>query len=145
MSVSYISARWVWKGHTYVDTPEFLNRVEGDDLLQQLAPVLLAAGRLGEPQRPGVLQRVLDVEVGRVVKDGDDLAVISGLLVGCIGYTALGRDWDGVQRDLLVRHWLRDFGHVGWCVGVVSSQLEIGLWRRVGGDINTRCEECVVG
>ena len=60
---------------TYVDTPELLDAVEADDLLQKLVPVLLAAWRLGEPERPGVLESVLDGEVVGVVEDGDDLAV----------------------------------------------------------------------
>jgi hypothetical protein len=81
---------------TYVDTPELLDRVERDDFLQQLSPVValrmlaqlarrtiyaatyLAARRLGEPQRPCVHERVLDVEVFRVVKDGADIALACG-------------------------------------------------------------------
>ncbi|KAI7150399.1 eukaryotic translation initiation factor 4E [Hortaea werneckii] len=107
------------EGHTYVDAPELLDGVKGDDLLQQLAPVLLAAGRLGEPECPGVLQRMLDIEIGRVVKHSDDLAVICTLVVGSIGYTALGRDWNGIKRNLLVGHRLRDLGHGGWFIGAV--------------------------
>lgn len=59
---------------TYVNTPELLYRLEGDDLLQQVIPVVaLAAGRLGEPQCPPVGKRVLDVEVVLVMEDGLDL------------------------------------------------------------------------
>jgi hypothetical protein len=86
--------------HTYVDSPEFLNRVKRDDLLQQLSPVValpvlaqparnavqaatyLAARRLGEPQRPCVHEGVLDVEVLRVVEDGADIALGCGLTGG---------------------------------------------------------------
>ena len=81
---------------THVDAPELLNTVEADDLLQQLVPVLLrgvlecawvlregvvkylSAWRLGEPESPGVSERVLDVEVLGVVEDGDNIA-----RVGC--------------------------------------------------------------
>lgn len=78
---------------TYVDTPEFLDGAECDDLLQQIIPVIaldetklvlrsvtsvlgdshLAGGRLGEPEGPLVHKRVLDVEVLGVVENGDRL------------------------------------------------------------------------
>jgi hypothetical protein len=85
---------------TYVDSPELLHAVEGDDLLQELIPVLLAARRLGEPESPRVLKLVLDVEVGRVVEDSDNLAV------GTIGRSvllvlALLGDGDGIERHRL--------------------------------------------
>lgn len=120
------TCEWVG-GRTHVDAPELLHAVESDDLLQQLAPVLLAARGLGEPQGPAVLQGVLNVEVGCVVEDGDDfaVAVTVGGAIGGVGDGALWRDWDGVERD-----WLGgqfgcqvvggDFGHgdrlvaVGW-------------------------------
>jgi len=59
----------------------------------------LSTWGLGEPEGPGVSERVLDVEVLGVVEDGDDVA-----RVGCGsrvrgGITALGRDGDGVERD----------------------------------------------
>ena len=60
----------------------------------------LAARRLGEPQSPLVLERVLDVEVILVVEDGDVLAVI--LDVVDIGLAALWGDGDRGQIDLLV-------------------------------------------
>ena len=81
----------------HVDSPEFLNRVESDDLFEEVIPVVaLMAYQIsyqpkyiadtithfptrwfGEPQRPLIHQRVLDVEVFRVVKDCDLL--ITGL------------------------------------------------------------------
>lgn len=58
----------------YVYTPKLFYRLKGDDLLQQIIPVVaLATGRLGEPQCPPVCKRVLDVEVVLVMKDGLDL------------------------------------------------------------------------
>lgn len=82
---------------TYVNAPELLNGVEGNNLLQQLSPVValqkltepngqpcaamlayLATWRLSEPQRPCVHERVLDVEVFRIVKDCPDLIIICG-------------------------------------------------------------------
>jgi hypothetical protein len=88
---------------TYVDAPELLNAVEADDLLEQLIPVLLAAGWLGEPQGPGVLQSVLNVEILRVVKDGHDLVTVRLGAIGGVGDAAIGRDGDGVERDGLGR------------------------------------------
>lgn len=74
---------------TYVDSPELLDAVEADDLLEQLVPVLLATRRLGEPQGPGVLESVLDVEVLRIVEDGDNLLAVAVRAVGRISETAL--------------------------------------------------------
>jgi len=59
----------------------------------------LSTWGLGEPEGPGVSERVLDVEVLGVVEDGDDVA-----RVGCGsrvrgGITTLGRDGNGVERD----------------------------------------------
>ena len=96
---------------THVDTPELLNAVKADDLLQKLVPVLLAARRLGEPESPGVLKLVLDVEVGGVVKDGDDLAGGGAIGGGFFLVLALGGDGDGVERDRLAGFGC-DFGHV---------------------------------
>jgi hypothetical protein len=79
---------------TYVDSPELLNTVKADDLLQKLVPVLLSARRLGEPEGPFVLQLVLDVEVRRVIEDGDDLGFVLGLLL----LAANGGDGNGVER-----------------------------------------------
>lgn len=105
-------------GGTYVNTPEFFHAVEADDLLQQLVPILFATGRFGEPQRPGVLEGVLDVEVGRVVEDGDDWVAIGGVFGG-----AAGRDGDGVEVDGGV-------GHVGGGGGgVVVGEMQKGGWR----------------
>lgn len=66
----------------------------------------LAARGLGEPERPCVHERVLDVEVLWVVEDGADLALASGVVGGRL-FLALGgvlswRDGDRVQRNLLV-------------------------------------------
>lgn len=87
---------------TYVDTPEFFNRVEGDDLLKKLGPVVtlfssvrrrnvrhkqathLAARGLGEPQSPCVHERVLDVEVLGVVEDGADTTLFCGVGRGLV-------------------------------------------------------------
>lgn len=104
---------------TYVDAPEFLNTVEADDLLEQLVPVLLAAWRLGEPQSPGVLKSVLDVEVLRVIEDGHDLLAIAIGTVGGIREAAFGRDGNGIERHRLRRIGCAirsDFCHVagGW-------------------------------
>jgi hypothetical protein len=103
---------------TYVDTPELLNGVKGDDLLQQLCPVVVAlfdksvlylsrsllgaylgTRRLGEPQSPLVLKGVLDVEVVLVVEDSDGLGAILDV-VGVL--LAIGGDGNGGQVDLLV-------------------------------------------
>lgn len=59
----------------------------------------LAARRLGEPESPLVLKRVLDIEVGLVVEDGDGLAVRAGLTTLLV---AGGRDGDRGQVNLLV-------------------------------------------
>lgn len=101
---------------THVDAPELLDAVEADDLLEELVPVLLSTRWLGEPESPGMLQRVLDVEILRVVEDGHDLVTVGRLVaidpVGLVGDASLWRDWDGIER-----HWLRwvsvggDFGH----------------------------------
>lgn len=67
---------------THIDTPEFLNTVEGDHFLQHIIPIFnLSAGWLGEPQSPPVHQRVLDIEVGCVVKHGE--LFVAGFLVVC--------------------------------------------------------------
>jgi hypothetical protein len=71
----------------------------------------LAGRRLGEPQGPLMEERVLDVEVLRVVEDGDRPAgvgggVAGGGTVGGGAGVAIGRafrgDGDGVERDGLV-------------------------------------------
>lgn len=113
----------VGRSKTHVDAPELLNAVKTDDLLEQLVPVLLAAWRLREPERPDILQSVLNVEVGRVVEDGHDVVAVGQLLaiggtIGRVGHGAVGRDRDLVEIDLLVRgrcwRWTvgGDFGHV---------------------------------
>ena len=85
---------------TYVDSPELLHRVECNNFLQQIVPVValhqasqlvshhlnqkicpyLATGRLGKPKSPLVHQRVLDVEVLRVVEHSDGVSVRLRLL-----------------------------------------------------------------
>ena len=59
-----------------------------------------------------MLQLVLDVEVGRVIEDGDNLAVGCGAIGSALLLVvAIGRDGDGVERHGL--GGLRgDFGHV---------------------------------
>ena len=118
---------------TYVDAPELLDALEADHLLEKLVPVLLAGWRLGEPESPGMLQFVLDVEVGRVVEDGDDLLAVLELVaaVGDVRHLAIGRDGNGVERDWLggVLDWSwsagGNFGHVccDW------------IWVRVVADV----------
>ena len=52
--------------------PEFLDTVKCDDLLEQVCPVLLGAGcagSLGKPERPGIHEGMLDVEILGVVED----------------------------------------------------------------------------
>lgn len=129
MSVSWMSLSLLLRagGSTYVDTPELLDAVEADDLLEQLMPVLLAARRLGEPQRPLVLQLVLDIEVGRVVEDGDDGLLVVGA-VGGVGHGAARRDGDAVEGDGLRGAVGSDVGHVGGDVGVSEG---------VGGSVGT--------
>ena len=102
----------VSRDRTYVDSPELLNAVEADDLLQELVPVLLSAGRLGEPEGPCMLQLVLDVEVRGVIEDSDNLGIV--LVRGVLLLAANGGDGNGVER-----HGLRgDISHV--CgIGVV--------------------------
>lgn len=99
--------RQYYEDQTHVDTPELLNAVKADDLLEQLVPVLLATWWFGEPEGPGVLQLVLDVEIGWVVEDGHDLVVARWLVavcgaVGCVGHAAIWRDGDRVERNLLI-------------------------------------------
>lgn len=89
---------------THVDPPELLHTVEGDDLFQQLVPVLLAAWWFGEPERPAVLQLMLDGKVLRVVKYAHDLVVLALGAVGSISHGAVGRDGDRVEWDRLGRH-----------------------------------------
>jgi hypothetical protein len=113
------------KAVAYVDAPELLDAVKANDLLQQLVPVLLlsvlgwawllrvmlvkylSTWRLGEPEGPGVGERVLDIEVLGVVEDSDNIARVGGGSGIRGGITTLGRDGDGVERD----GGLSDFGH----------------------------------
>ena len=50
----------------------------------------LSAGRLGEPQSPLVSERVLDVEVVRVVEDSDEFTVTAGVCGGAVVPPILG-------------------------------------------------------
>lgn len=63
----------------------------------------LAARGLGEPQRPLVLKRVLDIEVVLVVEDGDELLVHVG--GGNLVVVTIRRDGDRLEIDL-VRHFV---------------------------------------
>lgn len=143
-------------GRTYVDTPELLDRVEGNNFLQKIIPVValrphksvhegalvgaagceaayLAAGRLGEPQGPVVLERVLDVEVIFVIKDSHQAVVRIVCGNAILALVALGRDGDRLQVDLL-RH---GDGGVGWrscvCESVRVSRVE-DEGKPAGGD-----------
>lgn len=69
----------------------------------------LATGRLGEPQRPLVLERVLDVEVVLVVEDRDGRAIT--VLGVCAILLASRRDGDSREIDLLVEAFCRGGGH----------------------------------
>ena len=55
------------------EPPEILHSVDGNDLFQVLAPVLLGRlfGWVIKPKCPFVLQRMLYVKVERVFQDGD--------------------------------------------------------------------------
>jgi len=79
---------------SYVDAPELFYRVEGDDFLKEVVPVVVAfaAWRFCEPKSPCVGQRVLDVEIVRVVEDGDNVAVVAL----DVDVTGSGREGDGV-------------------------------------------------
>jgi hypothetical protein len=115
---------------TNIDTPEFLNRVEGDDLFQQVIPVLLSKGLalvfrevqaqtypptstgwLGEPECPLVHERMLDVEVVLVMKHGDLLILSSGLRV----LVATGTLWRGGNSSQVNRCRDIDGGFGGDC------------------------------
>ena len=106
---------------TYVDAPKFLDTVEADDLLQQLRPVLLATWWLGEPQSPGVLKLMLDIEIRRIVKHGHDLLVIAKLIISVggsvrrVGHRSIWRNWNGVK-------WHR-FSRVGCWSETIRSHL----------------------
>lgn len=74
---------------SYVDAPEFFDGIEGDNLLQEVVPIVilgpsqyhdqnnkslgacLSTWWLGEPESPLVHQRMLDVEIVFVVEDSD--------------------------------------------------------------------------
>lgn len=61
----------------------------------------LATRGLGEPERPLVLKRVLDIEVLLVVEDGDILA-FGGVLLVLTLLATLGGNGNGREVDLLV-------------------------------------------
>lgn len=135
-------ARHIGRRQAYIDAPELLDRPKGDDLLQQLVPVVallpksaspdphqpcgagvstnLSAGGLGEPQRPLVRQGMNRVEVLLVVKDGHGVARVLGRRARG-GIAAIGRDGDGGEVDLL--------GHLDNRCSVARG----GFWRRVAG------------
>ena len=64
----------------------------------------LAARGLGEPERPCVHERVLDVEVLGIMEDGADLALVCCVAAGLVALAGVvgGRDGNRVQRNLLV-------------------------------------------
>lgn len=59
----------------------------------------LATGRLGEPESPLVLERMLHIKVVLVVENGHGLAVVLGFASVLL---AVRRDGNGGQVDLLV-------------------------------------------
>lgn len=99
----------------YVDTPELLNRVEGDDLLQQIIPVVtlnlqsiqengevqaqtrLSTRWLGEPQSPLVHERMQDIKVVLIVEDGDLLILAPWRFWLLVLIAAFWGDGDGGQ------------------------------------------------
>lgn len=91
-------------GHSkaYVDAPELFHRVECDNLLEQIIPVViaLAAWRLCEPQGPCICEGVFDIEIVRIMKDGNDIAVVV-LDIAVIAGRSYG---NGVQRNWRGRH-----------------------------------------
>lgn len=59
---------------TYVDAPEFLNGIKGNNFLQEVVPVITFSRRwLREPKTPFVHKRMLDIEIVDIVEDGLDL------------------------------------------------------------------------
>jgi hypothetical protein len=64
----------------------------------------LATGRLGEPQRPSVGERVLDIEVVLVVEDSLNVCRVVNVRRGPV--TAIWRYGNGGEVDLL-RHDVR--------------------------------------
>lgn len=82
----------------------------------------LSAGRLGEPQSPLALERVLDSEVVLVVEHSHRLSVILGLAAPVL--VVAGGDRDGGKVDLLV--------HVR-CVNRSSGHCACGSCDSVSG------------
>ena len=94
------------KGVAYVDAPKLLHGIERDNFFEQVVPVFalstpsvsrllltlsgasvgapmkphLATRRLREPQRPRIHQRMLDIEILRIMEDGDFLRLLVFLL-----------------------------------------------------------------
>lgn len=113
---------------THVNAPKFFYRVERDYFLEKFVPEItlygirlvscrrmsrckscLSAGWLCEPERPLIHQRVLDVEVFRIMEDSDRVIPrFCGLCRGLLGILAgnicgisvlCWRDWDGIEWD----------------------------------------------
>jgi len=108
--------------------PELLDRVKSDDLFKKIVPVVDPSARgLCEPERPLVLERVLDVEIVLVVEDGDELAVVVFCL-GAILVTIWGDGYGG-EIDLLVHLWHFRFTGSHYIVPKVMYG-----WLRSSGD-----------
>jgi len=87
----------------------------------------LSAGRLGEPKRPPVRERVLDIEILLVVENCDRPACVLGRTSANI--TPLGRDGDSGEIDLL--------RHVVICDVMMRMKLKLERQRNgsVGGGV----------
>lgn len=95
------------KEETYVNPPKLLNTSKSNNLLQQLIPIrTFPRWGLGVPQSPLMHQRMLNVEVLRVMEDGD-------LLVPRISRGG-GGSGDGLGGLVLVGDWGFGCGGHGW-------------------------------
>lgn len=86
-----------------------------------------------------MLQLMLDIEVGRVVKDGHDLAIggssTSGRAIRGVSHGTVWRDRDGIER-----HWLLwvlcDVGHIGVVSEGDGNLVRRGLCFGVVGEVD---------